>query len=275
MSRRLLQYACAWLAAGSTACAPALMKLPTGPGVPVPDFDGVQGTTETCRSTMTITVEIGAAGSIEGRGLRGRFLAGLAEPASARLEAIAPFGQPLFIFVARDGQATLLLPRDGRVLQNGSPDAVLEALTAVPLDPRALRESLLGCASFPERVAAQAMGDDWRLVADAGGDAYFHRDSGAASWHLVAFIHREPGRPAWRAEYQDFQAGPSRNLPRMVRLKSIDSNKFDLRLTLSQVEVNTRLGPEVFQVQIPAGTRPITLDELRGEAPLDGKSRGK
>jgi len=251
------------------------MKLPSGPGIPVPDFDGVQETTTTCRSTMTITVEIGAAGSIEGRGLRGRFLAGLAEPASARLEAIAPFGQPLFIFVARDGQATLLLPRDGRVLENGSPQAVLEALTAVPLDPSTLRESLMGCALFPEPTAAQALGDDWRVVSSAGREVYFHRDSGTAPWRLVAFIHREPGRPAWRAEYQDFQVGPSRNLPRMVRLKSIDSNRFDLRLTLSQIEINTRLGPEVFQVQVPAGTRPITLDELRGEVPLDGKSHGK
>jgi hypothetical protein len=69
--------------------------------------------------------------------------------------------------------------------------------------------------------------------------------------------------------------GPSRNLPRTVRLTSIDSKRFDLRLTLSQVEVNMPLGPEVFRVQVPAGAQPITLEELKGAGPLGGKPNGR
>jgi hypothetical protein len=248
MNRRLSKSALALLAVlpFTISCAPALMKLPDRKGVPAADFDALKTATAACQSVTTISAEVGAAGSIDGRGLRGRFLAGLATPASARLEAIAPFGQPLFIFVARDGQATLLLPRDGRVLEHGQPDAVLEAVAAVPLDPVALRESLIGCATFSESAMARAVGDDWRVVAEAGRDVYFHRESSSAPWRLVAVAHRRPGQPAWRAEYRDFGIGPSQALPRLVRLKSLEANRFDLRLTLSQVEVNAPLGPEVF-----------------------------
>ena len=251
------------------------MKLPSGPGAPAPDGDALKEATAACQTMSTMTAEIGVAGSIDGRGLRGRFLAGVAAPASARLEAIAPFGQPLFIFVAKDGEATLLLPRDGRVLEHGRPDAVLEAVAAVPLDPSGLREGLTGCTVLPASSVARAIGEDWRVVADGAREAYFHREPHSAPWRLVAVVHREPGRLAWRAEYSDFQNGPSRNLPRMVRLKALDSNRFDLRLTLSQVEINAPLGPEVFQVRVPAGVQPITLEELRGSGPFGNKSNGR
>jgi alpha-ketoglutarate-dependent taurine dioxygenase len=38
-------------------------------------------------------------------------------------------------------------------------------------------------------------------------------------------------------------------------------------LTLSQVELNTPLGPDVFRVQIPRDADPITIDELRRARP--------
>ena len=42
----------------------------------------------------------------------------------------------MFIFAAEQNDATLLLPRDERVLEHGRPDAVLETVTGVPLGPR-------------------------------------------------------------------------------------------------------------------------------------------
>jgi hypothetical protein len=76
-------------------------------------------------------------------------------------------------------------------------------------------------------------------------------------------LHRTPGRPVWRAEYRELKDG----LPRSVRFSSSDKSQFDLRLTLSQVEINTTLGPEAFTVQIPSGVRPISIDELRHARP--------
>ena len=45
------------------------------------------------------------------------------------------------------------------------------------------------------------------------------------------------------------------------------TRSFDLRLTLSQVEINVPLGADAFTVQIPRSARPISLDELRHARP--------
>jgi hypothetical protein len=248
------------------------MKLPTGAGTPAPDPAAFQDATAACRTVSSITGEIGISGSVEGRRLRARVLAGLASPESVRLEAVAPFGQPFFIFVARSGNATLLLPRDGRVLERGSPQAVLEAIAAVPLDAAALREALTGCTDLSETGTVRALNEDWRMVSAGTREVYLHRESRQAPWRLVAIIHHEPGRPAWRSEYREFTVGPSGNLPRAIRFKSTDSDRFDLRLTLSQVEVNVTLEPGVFEVRVPSGARSITLDELKATGPLGNGS---
>ena len=44
--------------------------------------------------------------------------------------------------------------------------------------------------------------------------------------------------------------------------------RFDLRLELSQVDLNVALEPSTFRVKIPAGLEPITLGELRASGPL-------
>ena len=189
--------------------------------------------------------------------MRGHLLAGLAAPASARLEAVAPVGQPLFIFVARDGDATLLLPREDRVIEHGSPAAVLEAVTGVPVDARELRHLLTACVDGADAPGGRSLGSEWRLVTFGSVDAYLRRDPKTQRWHVAAAVHRAATQ--WRAEYRDFENG----LPRAVHLVSEDRSRFDLRLTLSQVALNESLAPEVFRVEVPASAERITLDELR------------
>ena len=197
--------------------------------------------------------------------MRGRILAGLASPAAARLEAVAPAGQPIFIFVADGNDATLLLPRDGRILQHGQPAAVLEAVAGVPLDPIELKATLTGC-SLPATGEGRQFGNDWRVIPAGAADVYLRRGPSGGRWQLVAAVHHREasGNGGWRAEYAQFENG----LPRAVRLTSGPDKRFDLALTLSQTELNTRLGPEVFRVQIPPGAEPMTLDELRRSGPL-------
>jgi hypothetical protein len=259
-----------------SACGAPLMKLPTGPGGPASDAtDVVADATNSCRAVSTLSAEIAVSGSVGGRGLRGRLLAGLAPPASARLEAAAPFGQPLFIFVSRGGDATLLLPRDNRVLEHGESDKVLEAVAGVPLDASGLRTALTGCAIAPDAERAQQFGADWRVVPDGPDQLYLHRESPSA-WRIVSTVHHAssagstPAGGDWRAEYRDFQNG----LPRSVRFASSDPKRFDLRLVLSQVEVNSPLGDEVFRVQVPRDADPITLEQLKQQGPLAPSSSG-
>jgi hypothetical protein len=244
------------------SCAAPLVKLPSGPGAPAPDAaDALNAATSACRAVSTLSAEVGVSGSVGGRRLRGSLLVGVAPPASARIEAVAPAGQPIFIFVATGDEATLLLPRDNRVLPRGSPAAVLEAVAGPPLDAVQLRETLTGCASPATGTQGRQLGNDWRVVSIGSTDVYLHRT--AQSWQLAAAVHRA-GNGEWRAEYGDFDAGS----PRTIRLASVDGKRFDLRLKLSQVETNARLGPEVFRVQIPRDADPITLDELRRSGPL-------
>jgi hypothetical protein len=240
------------------------MKLPTGPGASATDAaDVVAQATAACRGIDTITLEISVHGSAGGHRLRGRLTAGLAKPSSARLEANAPFGQPVFIFVASAADASLLLPRDRRMLEHGRPADVLEAVSGVPLDATGLRTLITGCANGPDASDAVAFGDTWRVVPDGADNVYFRRASGASPWQLVTTMRRD----AWRAEYSMFE----NNLPRAIHIISQPAGRFDLQMDLSQVEINVPIGPEAFRLERTAGTEPISLDELRQSGPLGEK----
>jgi hypothetical protein len=250
-----------------SACGPPLLKLPAGPRMPAADGASVlDQATAACRAISTITLEMSVRGSVGGQRLRGRLSAGLARPASARLEAVASFGQPAFFFVATNADATIYMPRDQRVAR-GRPEALLEAVAGVPLDASALRSVVTGCATMPSVAGVQTIGNEWRLTVDGSDEIYLRRDQPSASWRLVATVH--PASPAggWRADYSNFASG----LPRTIRLVSMPAGRFDLQLELSQTELNPPLGPEVFQVQIPASAETIGVDELRRSGPLGGK----
>jgi hypothetical protein len=266
------------LAVTASACAPGLMKLPSGAGAPAPDArDALVQATNTCRGIRTVSAEVAVSGSVAKQGLRGRMLVGLAAPDAGRIEAVAPFGPPVFILVAKNDDATLLLPRDDRVLEHGTPAEVLQAVAGVPIGTMELRRALTGCPASPDSDSGRSLGSDWRIVADGPDLAYLHRDNSKAAWQIDAILHRPPGAAPWRAEYKDFQNG----LPRSVRLVSEAANvkgsdgasadntrtAFDLRLALSQVDINIPLGDDVFRVEVPRSAKPITLQELRNARP--------
>jgi hypothetical protein len=235
----------------------------------VPAADGADAfaqATNACRGIKTLTAEIAISGSAGGRRVRGRLLAGADAPASLRLEATAPFGAPVFIFVARNDDATLLLPRDGRVLEHGRPAVVLNAVAGVPLDAGDLNAILSGCAPAGSQFRAVALGTDWRIANVNAGqvtyEVYLHRERGASPWRVVALARHGPTDGVIRVDYRDFQ----NDLPRTIRLADAGSAKegsFDLTLALSQVEINVPLGADVFRVEIPPAADPITEDELR------------
>jgi hypothetical protein len=206
-------------------------------------------------------------GSVNGQRLRARLFAGLAAPDAVRLEAVA-LGQPFFILVAHSAAATLLLQRDNRVLEQGPPDAVLEAVTGLPVATSALRAMLTGCTTAPDWREARALGDDWRVLPDGAGSAYLHRADRNAPWRLAAVAHRDSTGAEWRVEYRDHVNG----LPRDIRVRSADAKRFDLHLRLSQIETNQELDPRTFQVQVPASADRITLKQLQDAGPFGGVS---
>jgi outer membrane biogenesis lipoprotein LolB len=263
--------ALAMAALASTACAPQLLRLPSGPGAPASDIREVlAAATARCRSIESITAEARVSGSVGGRRLRARLELGLQAPASARLTAVGPFARALFILAARGDEATLVLNQDNRVLEKGRPAAVLEALTGVPLDAAGLRDALTACppAAVAESSARQ-LGEDWRSIGGDASIAYLRREEAGEPWQLVAVVYRPKDGPEWRAEYRDFTNG----LPRTIHFVSADRERFDLRLALADVEVNQPIPVEAFSVRIPASAAPITLDELRDAGPLGDREQ--
>jgi hypothetical protein len=256
----------------AASCGARLTKLPSGAGTPAPDMPAATAqATSGCKAVTSLTAEIAASGSVGGRRLRARLLAGFASP-SARLEAVAPAGPPFFILVANGNDATLLLPRDDRVLEHGPADAVLEAIAGVRLGPSELLQTLTGCAMPGRWTSALALGDNWRTAAgEHGARLYLHRDSPSAPWRVATLLYPGEGPQwSWRADYADFHDG----LPHAIHLVSAEPGRFDLQLALSQVETGVALDADVFRVRIPPSAQPIALDELRQSGPLAQKSHG-
>ena len=254
------------LAALAASCGARLTKLPSTAGVPASDMAAATAqATSACSAVASLTAEIAASGSVGGRRLRARLLGGFTAP-SVRLEAIAPAGPPFFIFVATGRDATLLLPRDERVVEHGNPAVVLNAVAGVPLNPADLVAMLTGCVPEGALSGARELGPDWRVVHVSLGtvsyDVYAHRERGRLPWRLVVLMRQGPADGTIRIEYRDFQG----ELPRSIRLvdtANVKESSFDLTLALAQVETNMPLGADVFRMEVPQSATPITVDELR------------
>lgn len=254
---RLLALVAAALMAG--ACASRVPPRPAGTALPAPDAAEIFArATAHCAGLRTLTLELALSGRAGDERLRGRIIAGLERGGRARLEGVAPFGAPVFILAARGEQGTLLLPRDRRVLTGASVAEVIEHLTGLPLGADQLREALSGCLGAGAEVGdGRQWGDGWRAVS-APGDRTVYLRRQAGQWSIAA---ADGG--GWRADYREVVNG----LPREVRLRTTDGT-VDLVARVEQLEANTAIAAEAYDVTIPPGTAPMTLAELRSVAPL-------
>ncbi|HKE86276.1 MAG TPA: hypothetical protein VKB50_21100 [Vicinamibacterales bacterium] len=209
----------------------------------------------------TLTAELALAGHAGTERLRGRVHAGFERPDAMRLEGVAPFGPPAFILAARDRTATLFLPRDSRVLRGQRPDDILGALVGVALGPADVLAIVTGCV-VPAPMAASGRLHErgWASIALVGGAQLYLRRTTA--WQI-----RAARRDGWRLEYEWKGQFPS-----SVRLTSDkQSVNVDLTATMSQIQTNIDLDAAAFTVDVPAGARSLTLDELREAGPLRGQ----
>jgi hypothetical protein len=244
-----------------SACAARRVNLPTDPGSPFPDFaDAYRAVTASCAGVRTLTAELGLSGRAGDRRIRGRAIVGFERPASMRLEGVAPFGPPAFVLAARDRRATLVLPRDNRVVRDATPEDILGALTGVALSPADLQAVVTGCVVPPATPTAGRLHQNgWASIDVEGGATLFLQRQGA-EWRT-----RAGRRPGWQVEYPAWNGA----FPEAVRLVSLDSRvNVDLTATVSQLETNVTVDPAAFTVNIPAGTLELDLDELREAGPL-------
>ncbi len=251
------------LALTASACGPRVLTLPSGSGDVFPGFAAAfEEASRGCQGVRTMTAELQITGRAGDTRLRATVLAGLARPDGVRLEGLAPFGRPAFVFVSHAAESTLLLPRDGRVLVGQDPGAVIEALLGLRVEPAGLRAMLTGCVSpDPEPIRGRLYGTRWAAIDIGLGSTAFLRP-GEAPGRIVA------GRVRGIVlEFAEF-SGP---MPRRIRLwsdRDAGGLVADLMVRLSQVEINTTLDPAVFSVDIPRDAAPLSLEELRRAGPL-------
>lgn len=264
-------------ALGVSACAPVQVRLPAGPWTADPTaVEAFTEATAACRGARTLTAEIGVSGRAGETRVRGRLLAAVERPGRVRIEAIAPFGAPIFILAGRDGRATLLLPRERRYVAEADTSELLEAITGLRRSVDDLLALIAGCAvanAGPAPGSRNRAG--WLAVGvDADVTAFLRRDGGG--WRLRAASHAggAPALPPWLIEYGDFVSG----FPATIRLRegapdSPAGTSVDLTLRIAQREVNVAVDPAAFSV-VTRGAATMTLDELRQLGPLADREPG-
>jgi hypothetical protein len=246
-----------------SGCAARRFAVPTDPGTPLTDLAAVQAQVfQACSGVRTLQVELSLSGRAGRQRLRGRVHAGFERPASMRLEGLAPIGAPMFILFTRGESATLLLPRDRRVVRGARPEQILDALTGVALAPADLLAILTGCVEPSPRLnGGRVHGNGIGALDLAGGATLYVRRQG------TAWLPTAARRDGWVIEYQVMGG----MFPGVVRLRSESGSvAVDVTVTLAQVETNLDLPPRAFAEEIPADTAPMTLDELRDAGPLRG-----
>jgi outer membrane lipoprotein-sorting protein len=243
-----------------SGCAAKRISLPTDAGGPFPDFAAVHAElSRVCSGVRTLTAELSMSGRAGDQKLRGRVHAGFERPSSMRLEGVAPFGPPAFILVARGGEATLLLPRDERVVRGAKADDILGALTGVSLAPADLQAILTGCVvPAPRATAGRLHAGGWGSIDLDGGPTLFLQRQGQG-WRL-----RAARRGPWQVEY----TATTGALPSAVALHADDPVRVDLNATIGQVETNVDLDAAAFSVTVPRDAAPLSLDALRASGPL-------
>jgi hypothetical protein len=260
----------------SISCAARTPPRPSGTPGPDPTAAGAfLAATASCRGFRSIEGELALSGRAGEERVRGRVLTGLEAGGAVRLEAPAPFGAPFFILAGRNEIATLILPRERRVLADTPVSAVLERLTGLSLGADDLRLILSGClVEQPAPADGRQWPGGWQAV--------------TIGPERVAYIRTAQGRPVlvaadygpWHVDYSQHAAG----FPRVVRVRSAvasatadqsagRSRAVDITARVAQLEVNTQINPLAWKVEVPSDADPMTLDELRSIAPLVERTR--
>lgn len=262
---RFVRLAVAVVCAAAAACAPSTeLTLPTGTAVPSADAVPLyERAAAGCRAIDAATAEVSVSGRLGRERVRGRLLVGLDRDGRLRVEALAPFGEPVFVLAAEGGTATLLLPRQRRVL-SGAPTAdVLDALAGLRLDAPELHALLLGCLASGEAHDGEGIGRFASVRLGAGARAFVTGPADAP--RVVSGEIAAPGAPLL-VGYDDFAADGRPARVRIVRRTAPAG--VDLVLRLAQVETGVPLDAAAVTVRVPDDAQPITLEELRRSSPL-------
>jgi outer membrane lipoprotein-sorting protein len=245
-----------------SACGRKRIAVPSGAGTPFPDaVTAYQAAVQECRNVRTIKATLSLSGRVGSSRLRGDVDAGFEAPDKVRLEGRPPLGRPIFILVANGPTATLLLPRDNRVLRHAATADIVNTLVGLPLGGSDLRALVSGCGfGAADPSAGRSYAGGWIAVDGGGATIYLRQIDGR--WRVAA-----AGRPPITVFYSAFALGRATT----IALQASGAAAADVTVRLSDVSLNTSLESAVFDLTIPPNSDPLTLEELRRAGPLGGR----
>lgn len=242
-------------------CAARGFVPPSGPGVPAPEAAGaLNEAARTCRGASTFRGGTRLSGQVGDEGIGSVGIdTGLTSDGGIFLEARA-VGSTIFRLTGTREQATLWLRDDNASLQAAAGD-IVEALIGVKLEPNRLLAVLTGCVTRDLAIVeAVRIGRDL-VVTTPDAVLYLRQDHGA-----------------WRVRGGAFEGllavvVPGAGLPTEIRIQSQPGRVpcVNLRVSLTPPlflnEASTAIDAAI-RAAVPAGARPITLEELRAAGPL-------
>lgn len=243
----------------ASGCAARVFTPPVGPASPLPEAPAVwTQLTASCRDAQRYVAELRVQGWVGTRDQRiSRTLHGAVTRNDDVFLELLIVGTTVFQMAGQQGEATILLPRDERVLRAPTRD-IVEALTGLQWGGRELLDVLTGCVAAPVgEVTGERIGTSARITLAPDTHVWLHERGG--EWELKAAKIAD-----WLVEYPVFEG----RWPRDVRVTSTGATPLDLRFTVSQVNVNIDLPPTTFALNVPERFVPMTIEELRSLGPL-------
>lgn len=243
----------------ASGCAARVFTPPTGPSAPFADAPAVwTHVTAACRDAQRYVAELRVQGWVGSRqqGISRTLHGAVTRGDDVYLE-LQIVGVTVFQMAGQHGQATILLPRDERVLRAPTRD-IVSALTGLHWGGRELLDVLSGCVAAPiGDVTGERIGASVRVMLSPSTHAWLRERGGR--WELEAAQIAD-----WVVEYRLYDG----RWPREVRVTSTGATPLDLRFTLSQVQVNIDLPSTTFTLHVPERFVPMTIEELRSLGPL-------
>ena len=197
--------------------------------------------------------------SLRGEGERGRFSGRLlvvfarpprgADPEAVeamRLELFAPVGGSRWTLVASPGEARLVVPAERAFAEGEDLEEFTGPLLGVSVGREAIAALLVGSGvpvGGPENFRSLP-GNGSAVLGDGAEIWWDDPAEGGQVRRVVA--------PGYEARYPGGYRRQGRQVPRLVE---VESDRLRATLTIEELEVNTSLHPDSFQVRTPPGYR--------------------
>ncbi len=195
---------------------------------------------------------------VRGKGPEGKFRATeliiFERPDRVRVELVATFGASRWIAVASAGEITVLFPRSREYLEESAVEDVVGALLGIRLSPLEVMAILAGTGlpvTSSGLVRGERHGEKVRL------------SLGEGRVELAGDQVREAQSGGYRVIYPTDWKKSGRAAPDRIELMS---DGMEASLSVDDLDINVRLDPEAFVVNLPDGAARLGLAQIGGKA---------